>query len=78
MNKEGQKRLSVNLSDEQCTQLDYVCKARHITRTELIHKFIATQYELVQEDSQVHQTISKIEELTKELEELSKNYKPTV
>lgn len=71
------KRLSINLPDELGYKLDMVCKAHNLNRTELIHQFINTQYELISENSQVRQTLSKIEELSKELEELSIQFKPT-
>lgn len=71
------KRLSVNLPDDLGDKLDFVCRAYNMTRTELIHKFILTQFDIVNEDSAVHQTLNKIEELTKQLEALSTQYQPS-
>lgn len=64
------RRLSVNLTDDLDYKLEFICKARGMNRTELIHKFIEVQYSVLEENSELHKTITDMEQLTQRMQEL--------
>lgn len=64
-------RLSVNLPDDLPEKLDFVCRVRNMTRTELIQQFIINQYEICNENSEVGKALRDMEALTKKLEDIT-------
>lgn len=58
-----ENRFSFTMTDTEAEMLEKVALVHRVSKAELIRQFINTQYQLITEDSELHQMVTELEDI---------------